>query len=84
MDWQNLYYQVTDQHDKLSAQYETLEHKLEKEKELRVDRELQMVDLMKNRSVLLFTRDSVDPRDLSPTPPPLFKGKSAYYHMHAW
>ena len=46
MDWQNLYYRVTDQHDKLSTRYETLEHKLEKEKKLHTDGEVNLVNTM--------------------------------------
>ena len=46
MDWQNSYYRVTDENDKLKLKYETLKHKLEKVKKLRVDGKVQLVDLM--------------------------------------
>nr|TKW21340.1 hypothetical protein SEVIR_4G165400v2 [Setaria viridis] len=45
-DWQNSYYRVTEQHDKLSNLYKTLGHHLQKERKLRTDGDVDLVNTM--------------------------------------
>lgn len=47
VDWKNFYYRVMDQRDKLTALYENLDHHLKKEKKMREDSEVDLVNAMK-------------------------------------
>nr|TKW10519.1 hypothetical protein SEVIR_6G169900v2 [Setaria viridis] len=46
-DWKNIFYWVTDQHEKLVLHVEKLEHDLEKETQMRKDGEVDLVNAIK-------------------------------------